>query len=135
MKIYTTDLDTLSPDLETQYTIEAKAKYALATDHTHLMDSNEFLFELSVDEEEDAVILTQIGCLTQVGCDDADEDDECDECDGVGYIDPHANATPAELIELIITNSLKSPNPITLEQAQTMHVLASVRNVLLAGSN
>ena len=129
MKIYTTDLDTLNPDLENQYTIEAKAKYALATEHTHLMDSNEFLFEISVDEDEDAIILTQIGC------DDEDEDDECDGCGSVGYTDPHANATPAELIELIITNSLKSPDRITLEQAQTMYVLASVRNVLLEGSN
>jgi len=132
MKIYTTDLDTLNPDLENQYTIEAKAKYALATDHTHLMDANEFLFEISIDEDEDSIVLTQIGC------DDEEDDDECDECNGcgsVGYTDPHANATPAELIELIITNSLKSPNPITLEQAQTMHVLASVRNVLLEGSH
>jgi hypothetical protein len=130
MKIYTTDLDTLDQDLENQYTIEAKAKYALATDHTHLMDSNEFLFEISIDEDEDAIVLTQIGCE-----DEDDEEDECDNCGSVGYTDPHANATPAELIELIITNSLKSPNPITLKQAQTMHVLASVRNVLLAGSN
>jgi hypothetical protein len=128
MKIYTTDLDTLDQDLENQYTIEAKAKYALATDHTHLMDSNEFLFEISVDEDEDAIVLTQIGCE-----DEDDEEDECDECDD--YTDPHADATPIELIELIITNSLKSHNPITLEQAQTMHVLASVRNVLLEGSN
>jgi hypothetical protein len=132
MKIYTTDLDTLNPDLENQYTIEAKAKYALATDHTHLMDANEFLFEISIDEDEDSIVLTQIGC------DDEEDDDECDECigcDSEGDTDPHANATPAELIELIITNSLKSPNPITLEQAQTMHVLASVRNVLLEGSH
>jgi hypothetical protein len=127
MKIYTTDLDTLDQDLENQYTIEAKVKYALATDHTHLMDANEFLFEISVDEDEEAIVLTQI----DGGC----GDDECDGWGSAECTDPHANATPAELIELIITNSLKSPNPITLEQAQTMHVLASVRNVLLEGSN
>jgi hypothetical protein len=116
MKIYHTDRDTTSNDLENHLVLEAQIKYALATDHTHILDVNEYLFEIVVDE--DGITLSEIDVPTE-GSDEVFE------------LDPTELSTP-EIIDEIIRNSLLSSEPISKEQADTMLVLAQLKHVLAA---
>lgn len=114
MNIYHTDLDTTDFDLENQLIIEAQVKYALATDHTHLIDANDYLFEISVKGDE----IT----LTELEPTDYEEPEECEE---------EIDLSTTEIIDLIIRNSLLSSEPIRKEQADTMLVLAQLKHVLI----
>jgi hypothetical protein len=117
MNIYHTTLDTTDFDLENQLMLEAQVKYALATGHTHLIDSNDMLFEIGVEGDEITI--------TEVDPDDASEDhSESAEEDQV-------ELTTVEIIDLIIRNSLLSSEPIREEQAKTMLVLAQLKHVLV----
>jgi hypothetical protein len=120
MKIYHTDLDTLDKGLKNQLMLEAQVKYALATGHTHLMDVNEFLFEIVVED-------TNI-TLNEIDYDDEDPSDSGEESQDVST--DYANLTTAEIIDKIIRNSLLSSEPIRKEQADTMLVLAQLKLVL-----
>ena len=115
MNIYHTDLDTLDKGLENQLMLEAQVKYAIATDHTHLMDTNEFLFEITV-EDDDITI-------SEIEYDDENHEDEEPEFD-------NEELSTSEIIDLIIRNSLLSSEPIRKEQADTMLVLAQLKHVL-----
>jgi hypothetical protein len=120
MKIYHTDLDTLDKGLENQLMLEAKVKYALAMGHTHIMDANEFLFEIAV---EDANIT-----LNEIDYDDENVSDSGEESQDVST--DYATLTTTEIIDKIIRNSLLSSEPIRKEQADTMLVLAQLKHVL-----
>lgn len=117
MNIYHTDLDTFDKGLENQLMLEAQVKFAIATDHTHLIDSNDMLFEISV--EGDEITITEI----------EPDSDECTDCDD--ELDSDELTTP-EIIDLVIRNSLLSSEPIRKEQADTMLVLAQLKHVLAA---
>jgi hypothetical protein len=117
MNIYHTDLDTLDTGLENQLMLEAQVKFAIATDHTHLVDSNDMLFEIGVDA--DGISINEV-------------DPDCDDCDdSADSTDEDAPETIAEIIDLIIRNSLLSTEPIRKEQADTMLVLAQLKHVLV----
>lgn len=111
MNIYQIDLDTTDTSVRNQLLLEAEVKFAIITDHTHILDSNERLFAIT--EEDGEIVLTEA---------DADNDDEETEPD---------HDIP-ELINLIIRNSLLSSEPIRKEQADTMLVLAQLKHVLAA---
>ena len=113
MNIYHTNLDTTDFDLENQLMFEAQVKYALATDHTHIIDCNDMLFEITV--EGDEITLSEINY----------PDEKCTEGDD----DEPVEAT-ADIIDTIIRNSLLSSEPIRKEQADTMLVLAQLKHVL-----
>jgi hypothetical protein len=115
MNIYHTDLDTTDQGLENQLMLEAQVKYAIATDHDHLMDANDYLFEITV--EDDGIT------MSEVDYDDENPEDEVPELDS-------DELTTAEIIDLIIHNSLLSSEPIRKEQADTMLVLANLKYVL-----
>lgn len=118
MNIYHTDLDTFDKGLENQLMLEAQVKYALATDHTHLIDANDYLFEITVDGDEIA--------LTEIEPESEDEEHtDCTDCD-----DDSDELSTTEVIDLIIRNSLLSSEPIRKEQADTMLVLAQLKHVL-----
>ena len=111
MNTYHTDLDTLDKGLENQLMLEAQVKYALATDHTHLIDVNDHVFEITV--EGDEITLTELETA----------------------VDPKEEAIDlsiTEVIDLIIRNSLLSTEPIRREQAETMLILANLKRVLAA---
>jgi hypothetical protein len=118
MNIYHTDLSTLDEGLENQLMLEAQIKYAIATDHTHIIDCNDMLFEISIDGNE--ISITEVDT-------DGDECTDCIDCD-----DDSDELTTAEIIDLIIRNSLLSSEPIRKEQADTMLVLAQLKHVLAA---
>ena len=109
MNIYQIDLDTTDTSVRNQLLLEAEVKYAIATNRTHILDSDERLFAIT--EEDGEMVLTEA---------DADNDDEETEPD---------HDIP-ELINLIIRNSLLSSEPIRKEQADTMLVLAQLKHVL-----
>ena len=111
MNIYQIDLDTTDTSVRNQLLLEAEVKFAIITDHTHILDSNERLFAIT---EEDGEIV-----LTEADTEDADEETEPD------------HDIP-ELIDFIIRNSLLSSEPIRKEQADTMLVLAQLKHVLAA---
>ena len=111
MNIYQIDLDTTDTSVRNQLLLEAEVKYAIATNRTHILDSDERLFAIT--EEDGEIVLTEA---------DADNDDEETEPD---------HDIP-ELINLIIRNSLLSSEPIRKEQADTMLVLAQLKHVLAA---
>ena len=109
MNTYHTDLDTLDKGLENQLMLEAQVKYALATDHTHLIDVNDRVFEITV--EGDEITLTELETA----------------------VDPKEEAIDlsiTEVIDLIIRNSLLSTEPIRREQAETMLILANLKRAL-----
>ena len=112
MNIYQIDLDTTDTSVRNQLLLEAEVKFAIITDHTHILDLNERLFAIT--EEDGEMILTE--------ADTEDADDEEAEPD---------HDIP-ELINLIIRNSLLSSEPIRKEQADTMLVLAQLKHVLAA---
>lgn len=116
MNIYHTHLKSKNTDLENQLMLEAQAKYALATDHTHLMDGDDILFEIYVEDND--IVLDQWDTSSP-------EEEESDEADG--YV---TNMSNEEIIDLIIHNSLLSPNPITEQQARTMLILAQLKNTI-----
>ena len=120
MNIYHTDLDTTDFDLENQLMLEAQVKYALATEHTHLLDCNGMVFLIEV--EGDEIILSE--CEAEECC------DCCSETESVE--DDLSEYSNSELIDLIINNSLLSPDPITEAQARTMLALAQLKNTLAA---
>ena len=111
MNIYQINLDTTDTSVRNQLLLEAEVKFAIITDHTHILDSNERLFAIT---EEDGEMV-----LTEADAEDADEETEPD------------HDIP-ELIDLIIRNSLLSSEPIRKEQADTMLVLAQLKHVLAA---
>ena len=123
MKIYKTDLDTTDFDLENQLMLEAKVKYALATEHTHLLDCNGMIFAIYV--EGDEIILNE--CCDEdevcVPCTGAPEVDDCDDCEEP--VDPIE-----DIIDLILRNSLLSSEPIRKEPAETMLILAHLKATL-----
>jgi|LakMenE18May11ns_1017448.scaffolds.fasta_scaffold9786387_2 hypothetical protein len=123
MKIYTTTYDAMSPDLENQLMLEAQVKYAIATDHTHIIDSNEMLFTVHFDGDEYSLVEVE----QEYTCSPDAPDETDDDSEDVVTED----FTNPELIDLIINNSLNSRHPITLEQAQTMLVLAKTKSVLI----
>lgn len=115
MNIYHTNLDTLDKGLENQLILEAQVKFAIATNHTHLIDCNDMLFEITV--EGDEITITEI----------EPDRDECTDCDDGRDSD---ELTTLETIDLIIRNSLLSSEPIRKEQAETMLVLAQLKHIL-----
>lgn len=115
MNIYHTDLDTLDKGLENQLMLEALVKYALATDHTHLIDANDYLFKITVDGDE--ITLTELYV------------DNCEECEESAEA---IELSTTEIIDLIIRNSLLSSEPIREDQAHTMLILANLKNALTA---
>lgn len=125
MNVYYIDLDTTDFDLKNQLTLEAEVKYALATEHTHLLDCNGKLFEIYV--EGDEIILNE--CEIEECCDCCDDKD-CSETEPDE--DDPSQRSSSEIIDLIITNSLLSNEPIRKEQAETMLILAQLKNTLAA---
>lgn len=121
MKIFNIDLDIANTDLENQLIIEAKAKYALIEGYDYIEDSEGRLFELT--EEDDTITLTEVS---------TDYDSDYDEEEYEDVEEDLERLTNSELIETIIRNSLLSVDPITLEQAQTMLVLANLKALLEA---
>ena len=114
MNIYQIDLDTTDTSVRNQLLLEAEVKYAIITDHTHILDSNERLFAIT--EEDGEMVLTEA---------DAEDAEDADEEAEPGHDIP-------ELIDFIIRNSLLSSEPIRKEQADTMLVLAQLKHVLAA---
>ena len=121
MNIYETDLDTTDFDLDNQLMLEAKVKYAIATDHTHILDCNGLIFAIYVDGDE--IILNECEVEEAEECCDCYDDEVCSEEDLSEY-------SNSELIDLVINNSLLSPDPITEEQARTMLLLAQLKSQL-----
>ena len=121
MNIYETDLDSTDFGLENQLMLEAKVKYALATGHTHLLDCNGMTFLIEV--EGDEIILHECEVEEAEECCDCYDDEDCSENELSGY-------SNSELIDLIINNSLLSPDPITEAQARTMLTLAHLKSQL-----
>ena len=117
MTIYKIDLNTLDQDPRNQLLLEAEAKYALATDCTHLLDSNDMLFEIS--EKDNEIMLDEV-CVPCTGEPEVDDCDDYDDCED----------SIEDIINLIIRNSLLSSEPIRKEQADTMLVLAQLKHVL-----
>ena len=111
MNIYQIDLDTTDTSVRNQLLLEAEVKYAIATNRTHILDSNERLFAIT--EEDGEMVLTEA---------DTEDDNDCEES-----VDPIE-----DIIDLIIRNSLLSSEPIRKEQADTMLVLAQLKHVLAA---
>ena len=109
MNIYQIDLDTTDTSVRNQLLLEAEVKYAIITDHTHILDSNERLFAIT--EEDGEMVLTEA---------DTEDDNDCEE-----PVDPIE-----DIIDLIIRNSLLSSEPIRKEQADTMLVLAQLKHIL-----
>ena len=110
MNIYQIDLDTTDTSVRNQLLLEAEVKYAIATNRTHILDSDERLFAIT--EEDGEMVLTE--------ADAEDADDEEAEPD---------HDIP-ELINLILRNSLLSSEPIRKEQAETMLILAHLKATL-----
>ena len=126
MNIYHTDLDTTDFDLENQLMLEAKVKYALVTDHTHLIDANDYLFEITVDGDE----IT----LTEVDIESKDEEYTDEEYVEEPFYEQETDEqlSTTEIIDLVIRNSLLSTEPIREEQAHTMLILANLKRALVA---
>ena len=117
MNVYKTDLVITDFDLKNQLLLEAEAKYALATEHTHILDSNDMLFKIT--EKGNEIILYEIS----FSCAGELQSDDCDDCE-----EP---VDPIEvIIDSIIRNSLLSSEPIRKEQAETMLILAHLKSTL-----
>lgn len=114
MTVYYTKLDTTDFDLENQLMLEAQVKYALAQDCTHLIDSNDYLFEITTDGDE----IT----LNELDQSNSDNEEECTDCG--------KELSTSEIIDKILRNSLLSTEPIRKEQAETMLILAELKHVL-----
>jgi len=122
MEIYTTNLDLSDQSTRNILFVEAEAKCALLEDCTHLCDVNGNVYSISTEDGE--ITLEEVDFDTE---DEFYEDEpeypsestECLVCDSLFTIDK------------IINNSLKSTEPITPQQADTMLKLAALRKALL----
>ena len=109
MNIYQINLDTTDTSVRNQLLLEAEVKFAIITDYTHILDSNERLFAIT--EEDGEMVLTEV---------DTEDDDDCEE---------HVDSIE-DIIDSIIRNSLLSSEPIRKEQAETMLILAHLKDTL-----
>lgn len=117
MKIYTTPLDVSDTSERNILLVEAETKFALLKDHDHICDMHGDVYSITVEDSEIS--------LDEVSFDDEDEDEDEDECNACIILDS------INSIDRIINNGLRSTNPITPQQADTMLKLASLRNALL----
>lgn len=119
MKIYTTALDISDNSERNILLVEAEVKFALLKGYDHIWDVNCNVYSISVEEDEI--------CLNEVSFDykDKDESDYEDECDDCTTLDS------IKLIDEIINNSLRFRKLPTLQQADSMLKLASLRTALL----
>lgn len=115
MNIYQIDLDTTDTSVRNQLLLEAEVKFAIITDHTHILDTYGRLFAIT--EEDGEIVLTEADTEDTEDAEDADEETEPD------------HDIP-ELINLVIRNSLLSSEPIRKEQAETMLILAHLKATL-----
>lgn len=121
MKVYTTDLDLLDQSTRNILFVEAEAKFALLENYTHLCDINGDVYSISTQDGE--ITLEAVNSSkdeeSMEESEHSQNDEECVVCDSLRIIDK------------IINNSLKSTEPITPQQADTMLKLAALRKALL----
>lgn len=123
MNTYPIDLDTADTNSLNQLRLEAEIKYALLEDFEYITDSESRVFAIS---ENDSTIT-----ITEVPDEDEDTLSETeDRCENCYDNEDKERMTTSELIDTIIRNFLLATKPITLEQAQTMTVLANLKKLL-----
>lgn len=119
MKIYTTTLDISDNSERNILLVEAEVKFALLKNHSHICDVNGDVYSISV--EGDEICMIQLSSLSE-DKDESDYEDESGVCITLDSI---------KLIDKTINNSLRSTEPITPQQADSMLKLASLRRALL----